>query len=304
MTTPAPVWTGTCADPFALRVPDGYVMYGTGGPGGDRAFQVLSSPDLVTWTDRGGALERLADEPPQASYWAPEVAHVDGTWVMYYSVGSEQSAHHLRVATSRDPLGPFVDAGVDLSPDLPFAIDPSPFQDRDGTWWLFFATDELSGERPGTVLAVQRLESPTSLAGSPQLLLRATADWQRFEADREIYGARYDWHTLEGPHVVHRAGRYWMFFSAGNFQDDTYGVGLAVADAVTGPWSLVGSGASVLHTGVAGLIGPGHNSVLTDAAGDDHLVFHAYDTTRTRRQPYVVPLGWDANGPRPDWDAA
>jgi beta-xylosidase len=69
-------------------------------------FEVLRSPDLETWEPTGpGALTRL-DEAWATDYWAPEVAHHDGPYFMYYSAGSADKGHRLRVATAQDPEGP------------------------------------------------------------------------------------------------------------------------------------------------------------------------------------------------------
>jgi arabinan endo-1,5-alpha-L-arabinosidase len=297
-----PVWDGYCADPFVLRHSGGWTMYGSAPaalPDG-RLFQTLHSPDLVTWTDTGGALEPLAHAPAGTEYWAPEVMAADGAFWMYYSAGVGDEGHHQRVAKAADPGGPFQDVGVDLTPDLPFAIDPSPFLDTDGTRWLFFATDRLGGERPGTVLAVAPLTSTTSL-GEHRVILTATADWQRYQADRSMYGQVLDWHTLEGPQVVHRLGRYWLCYSAGNWHDASYGVGLAVADSPLGPWQLVREGAAFVDSPSSGLTGPGHNSLVSDLEGTDHAVFHAWDSSWSRRRPYVVPVGWTPEGPSLLW---
>src|SRR5919202_6809668 len=49
-----PVHPGYFADPFVVSTPDGYVAVGTGTVVGDRAFEVLRSPDLVHWEHVGG----------------------------------------------------------------------------------------------------------------------------------------------------------------------------------------------------------------------------------------------------------
>ncbi|BEP12150.1 glycoside hydrolase family 43 protein [Acidothermaceae bacterium B102] len=292
-----PVWDGYCADPFVLRTADGYVMYGSAPAlfAEGRAFQTLFSPDRKTWTDVGGALEPAADAPPGTEYWAPEVVAANGLYWMYYSSGVGDVGHQLRVAKATDPLGPFWDVGVVLTPDLPFAIDPSPFRDSNGSWWLFFATDFLDSERPGTVLAVAAMDDMTSL-GEPQIVLTAFADWQRYEAGRQIYRQVRDWHTLEGPTVVCRDGRYWMTYSGGNWHNAGYGVGLATAEHPGGPWAPYGKGAAFLNSDDSGLTGPGHNSLFS-VDGDDFAVFHAWDPTGARRRPYVEPVIWGVTGP-------
>lgn len=289
-----PLYRGDFADPFVLRADGLYYAYGTGlhGQADTRAFEVLSSPDLQTWTSHGGVLEPLG--PERLDYWAPEVARHGDTFYLYYSAGRGDQGHHLRVATAARPLGPFVDQGLNLTPEEPFAIDPHPFQAPDGTWWLFYARDDLSSERPGTVLAAAPLHGMTRL-GETQTILRASGDWQVYQRGRSMYDAVYDWHTLEGPFVLHREGRFHLLYSGGAWTNETYGVGHAVADHPLGPWTEPLPGANVLRT-AGQLIGPGHASV-TELGGEDVLVFHAWNERRTRRQLHAAPLRWTRSTP-------
>ncbi|WP_377644944.1 glycoside hydrolase family 43 protein [Oryzobacter terrae] len=292
--TAPPLWDGYCADPFVLHAQDGrYVMYGTTPvplPEG-RAFQVLVSDDLETWRDVGGALAVADDAPADTEYWAPEVAHAHGTYWMYYSTGIGDAGHRLRVATASDPTGPFEDVGAVLTPDLPFAIDPSPYQDPSGDWWLFYATDLVEGARPGTVLAVQRLLDMTHLEGAPTVILRATADWQRYEADRHMYGGVHDWHTLEGPAVLDDGdGGCVLLYSGGNWQTPGYGVAVATAGSPQGPWHEDVSRGPLVTSASTGLVGPGHCSVLVDDDGTRHLFLHAWDPSVQRRRPHRMDL--------------
>ena len=299
-----PVYHGYFADPFVLRTDVGYVAYGTGAVVDGRVFEVLASDDLVSWRRVGGALEPL---PPDAGsdYWAPEVIEAEGRWWMYYSVGFEERGHHLRVAVADHPYGPFRDCDVDLTPDERFAIDPSPFRDEDGTVYLFFARDELEGERPGTVLAVDVLDAPTRLRGKTRTILRATADWQVFQRQRELYGQVFDWHTLEGPAVVRRGGSYVLLFSGGAWTGATYRMAFAVADSPQGPWTEPADAPPLLVGVPDRVIGPGHASVTTAADGSDVLVYHAWDPGLTARRMCVDPLVWTPDGPQvlgPTWE--
>jgi beta-xylosidase len=293
-----PAYPGYLADPFALRILPGYACYGTGPSSGDRVFEVLESSDMQDWTSRGHALRRpseaLGDE-----YWAPEVAFADGQYWMYYSVGHGIAGHHLRVARSDSPFGPFDDLGIDLTPDERFAIDPHPFRDDDGTWSLFFARDVLDDPRPGTHLAAVRLESMTATAGDVQEVLSPSADWQIYERDRRMYDAIYDWHTLEGPSVVKRGGRYWLTYSGGAWTGAGYGVSWAVADTLDGPWQPAPPDAPLLlQTAPDDLLGPGHNSLTTAPDGSDVIVFHAWNADGTARQMHVEPIEFTPDGPR------
>lgn len=205
------------------------------------------------------------------------------------------TGHHLRVAVADDVTGPYVDQGVDLSPGERFAIDPHPFQDADGSWYLFYARDDLDGERVGTMLAVVALPSPTRTEGTAVGVLRPSADWQIFARGRPMYGGVHDWHTLEGPFVVHRAGRYWCFYSGGSWKESGYGVACAVAEHVLGPWRDVGAG-PLMRSATGHLLEPGHNSIVTRPAGDDVMVYHAWDRELTARRMCIGPLRWGHDG--------
>jgi GH43 family beta-xylosidase len=139
----------------------------------------------------------------------------------------------------------------------------------------------------------------TSLAGEPRTILTPSDDWQIFLREREMYGQVYDWHTLEGPFVRHRDGRYWCFYSGGSYLEPTYGVGVAVADTPLGPWTERGVG-SIMRTVPEHVIGPGHNSVVAGPHGRDVFVYHAWDPAQTARRMCIDPLVWGEDGPDVD----
>jgi arabinan endo-1,5-alpha-L-arabinosidase len=298
-----PVHAGYFADPFTLRVGDDYLAWGTGRVVEGRVFETLRSPDLVHWESVGGALERLAPDLEAglgSDYWAPEVVPADGRWWMYYSVGRGDVGHSLRVAVADEPCGPYRDLGVDLTPDERFAIDPHPFVDADGTRYLFYARDVLDGPRVGTMLAVDVLERMDRLAGRPTAVLAPSGDWQIFRRARPMYGGVYDWHTLEGPFVRRRNDRYVLFYSGGNWEEPTYGVGWAEADSPLGPWRERPDRPPLLRTVPGHVLGPGHNCVVTGPDGQDVVVYHAWDSARVARSLCIDPLGWTADGPVTD----
>jgi GH43 family beta-xylosidase len=320
-----PVYDEYFADPFVWRCGRDYFAIGTGsaeaaGAAGSAAdapgiFPLLQSRDLVAWQPVGHAL-RPPDPSLGDSFWAPEVVAAGDRWYLYYSVGHGDRHHQLRVASSRDPLGPYVDVAALTSPvHVPFAIDPHPFEDTDGRWYLFHARDFLdSGNvdderavRPGTALVASPLLDMTVLGAETHTIARARCDWQRFAADRPMYGRVFDWHTLEGPCVVRRGGRYYCLYSGGCWQTDTYGVDYVVADAVTGPWSDEGAeaGPRVLRSAPGRVLGPGHCSVITGPdAATDYLAYHAWPADMSARRLCIDELWFTAHGPRspgPTW---
>ncbi len=292
-----PVYPGSFADPFVLRHDGWYYAFGTDTHADSpRAFEVLRSRDLVTWDSLGRCLGDLGRT--SRDYWAPEVAARDGRFYLYYSFGVGDRGHAIRVAASDRPDGPYVDCGRVLTPNERVAIDAHPFLDDDGTWYLFYARDRLEGERVGTSLAVDRLLDPLTLEGKPVPVLSATADWQLYAGARPMYGAVYDWYTLEGPFVVKRQGRYWCLYSGGAWTGPGYGVSYAVADSPLGPWTEPEvDGPALLRSRPGEVEGPGHCSVVVGPDGADYLAYHAWDPHRTARRMCIDRLDWTAGGP-------
>jgi beta-xylosidase len=294
-----PVHDGYFADPFVLRHGDRYFAYGTNDVASSgRAFEILESADLVHWKSVGRAVDAV-DGLDARDHWAPEVAEHDGRFYMYFSAGVDDRDHKIRVAVADRPEGPFDYQGTVLTPNERFAIDAHPFRDDDGQWYLYYARDVLEGERVGTSLAVDRLVDMETLAGEPLDLLRASADWQIFQRARSMYGETYDWHTLEGPNVVKRRGRYWCLYSGGAWTGGGYGVSWAVADSPLGPFADAPSdGPAVLRSRPGLALGPGHNSVVVGPHGDDFIVYHAWDPDQTARRMCIDRLDWRDDGPR------
>jgi beta-xylosidase len=320
-----PVYDGYFADPFVWRHEDSYYAVGTGAweaagviePGREAGqagvFPLLRSEDFVNWQQLGFALQR-PDPRLGHSFWAPEVAEDQGRFYLYYSVGHEDKNHQLRVAVCDRPEGPYQDLGTPLIEPaaVSFAIDPHPFRDEDGRWYLFYARDFLdtgANFRAGTALAARRLDGMTRLADEETVILRAGFDWQRFQCHRPMYGRVFDWHTLEGPCVRRHGGRYYCFYSGGRWENESYGVDYAEADRVLGPYCQPAhlERPRLLRSVPGRFLGPGHNSIVTGPDWvTEYLAYHAWDVKLTARRLCLDRLLWTPDGPRcdgPTWEA-
>jgi GH43 family beta-xylosidase len=304
-----PVVPQNCPDPFVLRFNGRYYAYGTGEAGDGRYFPVYSSSDLLSWEFEGGALPPLAGADAH-DYWAPEVAYDNGVFYLYYAVVvGREAQHHLRLATAADPLGPWTDQDLNLTPDEIFAIDPHPFQDRDGQWYLYYARDWLEPPFTGTGIVVDRLEGFRRLAGKPARVLRPYADWQLFELQRAEKGGA-DWYTVEGPYTVRHRGQYVCFYSGGRWEHPNYGVGYLRSDVPDDDRGLDGPGWEVpererepvlLRTRPGEVIGPGHNSLITAPNNvAPYLVYHGWDPALTARMMRIDRLRWHGTAPTLD----
>lgn len=288
-----PVYHGSAPDPFVLKYCGEYWAYCTGVWHDGRCFGVLHSRDLVHWRALAGAMDPLPDSPPH--YWAPEVAYDNGRFLMYYSVGDEEHMH-IRVATAEHPAGPFVDSGRRLTSEV-FAIDAHVFVDDDGARYLFYATDFLDHGQIGTGTVCARLRDPFTIELPPRPVTLPRYDWHVYDPRRvEKGGVR--WHTVEGPSVLKRKGRYYQMFSGGNWRNTSYGVSYATSDSIlaAAEWTQIADGERVLpilRTIAGRVIGPGHNSVVR---GPDNqqlfCVYHRWSNDLAERRLAIDPLDW------------
>ena len=207
-----PLWDGYCADPFVLRADDGrYVMYGTTPsalPDG-RAFQVLVSDDLDhlagrRWGPRPCPSRRSRRMSSTGRpRWPTPTAGTGCTTPAGAAMPATRSA-------SPAPPAPPVRSRTPATSSPPTCRSPSTPRRTatpPGRGGCSTPPTSSRGTGPARCIAVQRLRDMTHLEGPRTVVLRASADWQRYQRDREIYGGIHDWHTLEGPAVARRRQR-------------------------------------------------------------------------------------------------
>lgn len=252
-------------DPAVLRGPDGwFYAYATQSESGGRMLnmQVARSRDLVQWEHLGDALpEKPRWAASKQELWAPHVIRdaAKRKYVMYYSAEPDRAKGKcLAVASADAPAGPFADAGAPLLCGEGIEhIDPMAFDDpKTGKRLLYWG----SGRKPIRVqeLAEDRL---AFLPGSaPMDVLSPGGDGYRS--------------LIEGAWVIVRDGTYFLFYSGDRCcsREPRYAVMVARSDSALGPFEerpepiLEASGA---------WLAPGHNSIATDDAGDDWMLYHA-----------------------------
>ena len=130
--------------------------------------------------------------------------------------------------------------------------------------------------------ARQALEQ-CGLAGAIVEAMRTPIFAQRLAADglslvgerRVVLANDLDWegHLIEGPWVTRQQGRYWMFYAGNDFSTPAYGIGVAVADHVFGPY--VKQPEPLLRS-TRRWTAPGHASVAPGLDGAPQLFFHAF----------------------------
>lgn len=246
-------------DPFIMLWEGKYYAYGTYAEDG---IAVFVSDDLQRWRVPEGARNGLAlnkeDVWADRWFWAPEVYHVNGKFYMYYSADS-----HICVATSDSPLGPFVQKTQKPMIEGEKSIDNSLFIDSDGKPYLFF-------DRFNDGLNIWVAELQENLIDI------------KVETMRKCIHVSQEWETVwprvnEGSFVVQHKGIYYMTYSANHYQSPFYGVGVATAPSITGPWTKYEGNPILQKPGK--LVGVGHSAMFTDKNGQLRIVFHAHNNS-------------------------
>jgi arabinan endo-1,5-alpha-L-arabinosidase len=319
---PLPVYAGdalveSCADPALIRgqaPADPYwYMYCTTDPlnGADRDgngnlifhfIPILRSSDLITWEYVGDAFaERPAWVADDVGLWAPNIEYFNGQYYLYYTAPwTDSGGSAIGAATSPTPLGPWTDKGApvvephfaDCCADFRWVFDPDVIEDESGQKWIYY------GSYFGGV-SVREL-SADGLSSDPATQTNVAI------------ANRY-----EGGHVVRYGDYYYLFVSATDCCRGPltgYSVFVGRSESPTGPF-LDREGNSFMAGRVGGTpvismngnrwVGPGHNFVFQDAAGDWWTVYHAIDRNDpyfegevgfTKRPVLLDPLDWDDEG--------
>ena len=317
----------SCADPSILRgqAPDRFwYMFCTTDPLNDEDRQpgggfnfhkipMLRSLDLVNWEYMGDAFSAVpAWGEPTAGVWAPELTHFNGKYYLYYvitdvkpTVSGAQNCggdSAIGVATSPSPLGPWTDSGQPVV-EPRYNGAPKAFGERECNFYWTYDPEVIMAEG-------QRYIYFGSYYGGVHVR-RLAADGLSSDVGSQVQVAipnRY-----EGPEVVFRQGYYYLFLSATDCCRGPlsgYSVFAGRSTDPTGPFvdregvgltaSRVG-GTPVLSMNGNRWVGPGHNSVFTDAQGQWWTVYHAIDRFDyhfgddlgfTKRPVLLDPLEW------------
>ena len=261
---------------------------------------MFRSTDLLHWSYQGDALPvRPSWVAASGGLWAPDVVFAGGQYRLYYAASDTVSGGSaVGVATSASPLGPWTDAG---SPVVP------PQGATGGGRWEF-DPDVI------TVGSKSYIYFGSYFGGIHAREL--SADGLSSVASTETTIAidnRY-----EGALIVKHNGWYYFMGSATNCCAGPltgYSVFAARSRSPLGPF-VDRDGVSILAGRVGGTpvlsqngnrwVGVGHNTVLTDFAGQDWTIYHAVDRTDPyyasdvgypKRPALMDPLDWKNGWP-------
>lgn len=302
---PAPLTvhgSGTAVhDPYMLKDPSGsYWLYGTHNT-------LANSTDMVTFANFGAdiapdfswwkTVNLSGNSGQNTDIWAPDVMYINGTYYQYYAVPFEP--HNgpqaiIALATSTNPNGPWTDAGQVIesfgttpgSTTTFNAIDPAPFSDGSGNWWMVFGswTDGIH---------IVQLDPNSGL---------------RLQSNSTIYtvAARGNPSAGEEGAFIYPYNGWYYYFASINVccqgVTSTYRIIVGRSQSPTGPYldrggiDLMQGGGTILLSAHDNIDGPGGESVFTDGS-QPTLVYHYYDGNNNGAPTLGINrLGFDADG--------
>lgn len=259
----------SAADPTVIRTEDSFYLYATQT---DKYWvPIYFSKDLVNWEFKRTAFRNATKPqiPGGGAFWAPEIRHINGKYVLYFSWAKwgDGDASYTAVATSDSPLGDFVNSKELLTKeDFGSNCIDQFYYEEDNKKYMFVGSfngiyvTELTDDG----LSVKRNEN-----GTPTL-------------KKQVCGKAF-----EGTNIYKKNGYYYLFASINNCCDgerSRYKVVVGRSQDLLGPY-LDKSGKDMINNAWELVLegdgqkffGPGHNSIIVqDDAGTDWMIYHSY----------------------------
>ena len=256
-------------DPFTLNYCGKLYIYATSASDGFKVF-VADENDMSKVTEVGYCYRNC----PWGinSYWAPEVIHHNGKFIMHYTCRwKETNTLRMSTAISDSPLGPFID--VQDTPIFEFgyaAIDGTCFVDDDGQGYFYFSRDcseNMIGEyHVSQTYGVKLTPDLTRPVGEPVLLSTPETEWEHKSGK---------WLWNEGPAMLKHNGKYYLSYSANCYKELEYSVCYSVSDSPLGKYEKAPEN-PILRYVENEFSGPGHNAYFKTDDGQMWTSFHIH----------------------------
>ena len=275
MTYTNPVITfSSAADPTVIRTDEGFYLYAT--QTNSYWIPIYFSKDLVNWEFKRSAFRKATRPtedvlPDGGAFWAPEIRHINGKYVLYFSWAKwgDGSKSYTAVATSDSPVGDFLNAKpLLITDDFGSNCIDQFYYEEDSKKYMFVGS--FNGIYV-TELTDDGLSVKRGADGKPVL-------------KKQVCGRAF-----EGTNIYKKGKYYYLFASINNCcpnngMDSKYKVVVGRSENLLGPYvdrkgkdMLDNSWELVLEGDGETFFGPGHNSIIIpDDAGTDWMIYHSY----------------------------
>lgn len=296
MTYTNPVITfSSAADPTVIRTDEGFYLYAT--QTNSYWIPIYFSKDLVNWEFKRSAFRKATRPtedvlPDGGAFWAPEIRHINGKYVLYFSWAKwgDGSKSYTAVATSDSPVGDFLNAKpLLITDDFGSNCIDQFYYEEDSKKYMFVGS--FNGIYV-TELTDDGLSVKRGADGKPVL-------------KKQVCGRAF-----EGTNIYKKGKYYYLFASINNCCDginSRYKVVVGRSEKLLGPYvdrkgkdMLDNSWELVLEGDGETFFGPGHNSIIIpDDAGTDWMIYHSYvkeNSTVGGRLGMLDRIVWSPDG--------
>lgn len=224
--------------------------------------------------DNGLALDVKDVKWAEKQMWAPDAAHKDGKYYLYFPAKRPDGIFQIGVAVSDSPVGPFIPEPEAIKGS--YTIDPAVFEDEDGKYYMYFGGiwgGQLQKYRKNKFAQVNEEPSANEPALGPIMALLSD-DMKEFaeepkelkildENGNELLAGDNDRRFFEASWMHKYNGKYYFSYSTG----DTHFICYATGDNPYGPFTYQGR---ILNP----VIGWTSHHSICEVEGEWYLFYH------------------------------
>jgi len=211
-------------------------------------YHVISMDSINSEAKDNGVALHVDDVPwAERQMWAPDAAHKDGKYYLYFPAKAHDGIFKIGVAISDSPIGPFIPEPEAISGS--YSIDPAVFEDEDGQYYIYFGGiwgGQLQKYRNNIYSEINQEPQPDKHALGP-IVAKLSADMKQFtEEPKEILildengnpllAGDHERRFFEASWVHKYKGKYYFSYSTG----DTHFICYATGDSPYGPFTYKG----------------------------------------------------------------
>ncbi|GEL11425.1 Glycosyl hydrolases family 43 [Flavobacterium glycines] len=211
-------------------------------------YHVISMDSINSEAKDNGVALHVDDVPwAERQMWAPDAAHKDGKYYLYFPAKAHDGIFKIGVAISDSPIGPFIPEPEAISGS--YSIDPAVFEDEDGQYYIYFGGiwgGQLQKYRNNIYSEINQEPQADKQALGP-IVAKLSADMKQFaeepkeilildENGKSLLAGDHERRFFEASWVHKYNGKYYFSYSTG----DTHFICYATGDSPYGPFTYKG----------------------------------------------------------------
>lgn len=263
-------------------------------------YHVISMDSIDSEAKDNGVALHVNDVPwAERQMWAPDAAHKDGKYYLYFPAKAHDGIFRIGVAISDSPIGPFIPEPEAIEGS--YSIDPAVFEDEYGKYYIYFGGiwgGQLQKYR-NNIYAEANEEPLAHETALGPIVAQLSDDMNQFveepkeilildENGKPLLAGDHDRRFFEASWIHKYNGKYYFSYSTG----DTHFICYAIGDNPYGPFTYAGR---ILNPVVGWTT---HHSIC-EYKGKTYLFYH--DSSLSKgvthlRSIKVTEITYDENG--------